>query len=188
MMMRAAAAFALPAALALAASAICDDRPADEPAAYRQENYRAPTPGSLRGARVIWTTDAQALWRAGSAAFVDVMPHAPRPANLPAGTLWREKPRMNIPGSIWLPDTGYGELAAVTEGYLRAGLEQLTGGDRAKVLVIYCLRDCWMSWNVAKRAISWGYSNVAWYPDGTDGWQDAGLPLSEAVPAPQQGR
>ena len=54
--------------------------------------------------------------------------------------------------------------------------------------MIYCLRDCWMSWNVAKRAISWGYSNVAWYPDGTDGWQDAGLPLSEAVPAPQQGR
>jgi hypothetical protein len=29
---------------------------------------------------------------------------------------------------------------------------------------------------------------VAWYPDGTDGWQDAGLPLSEAVPAPQPGQ
>ena len=69
-----------------------------------------------------------------------------------------------------------------------SGLERITGGDRAKLLVIYCLRDCWMSWNVAKRAISWGYSNVAWYPDGTDGWQDAGLPLSEAVPAPQQSR
>jgi PQQ-dependent catabolism-associated CXXCW motif protein len=74
------------------------------------------------------------------------------------------------------------------EDYLRAGLEGITGGDRAKLLVIYCLRDCWMSWNVAKRAISWGYSNVAWYPDGTDGWQDAGFPLSEAAPAPPQGR
>ena len=191
--MRAAAAFTMLAALALAGSAMSDDRPGEEPEsyrneAYRNENYRAPTPGSLRGARVISTADAQALWRAGSAAFVDVMPHVPRPANLPAGTLWREKPRLNIPGSIWLADTGYGELSAAAEDYLRSGLERISGGDRAKLLVIYCLRDCWMSWNVAKRAISWGYSNVAWYPDGTDGWHDAGLPLSEAVPTPQQGR
>jgi PQQ-dependent catabolism-associated CXXCW motif protein len=50
--------------------------------------------------------------------------------------------------------------------------------------LFYCLRDCWMSWNAAKRAIALGYT-VAWYPDGTDGWQDAGLPLSAAVPAPR---
>jgi len=41
-----------------------------------------------------------------------------------------------------------------------------------------------MSWNAAKRAIALGYT-VAWYPDGTDGWQDAGLPLSVAVPVPR---
>ena len=35
----------------------------------------------------------------------------PRPRNLPEGTLWHDKPRADIPGSIWLPDTGYGELA-----------------------------------------------------------------------------
>jgi hypothetical protein len=29
---------------------------------------------------------------------------------------------------------------------------------------------------------------VAWYPDGTDGWQDAGLPLVNAAPAPQPGQ
>jgi PQQ-dependent catabolism-associated CXXCW motif protein len=160
-----------------------EDQAAVEPEAYRSENYRAPTPGCLRGARVISTVEAQAIWRAGSAAFVDVMPHVPRPANLPAGTLWREKPRLNIPGSVWLPDTGYGELAAATEGHLRAGLERIAGGDRAKLLVIYCLRDCWMSWNAAKRAVSWGYTGVAWYPDGTDGWQAAGLPLEEGRPA-----
>jgi len=29
--------------------------------------------------------------------------------------IWREKTRRDIPGSIWLPDTGYGELAGETE-------------------------------------------------------------------------
>jgi PQQ-dependent catabolism-associated CXXCW motif protein len=157
-----------------------EDAAPPEPEHYRNEDYRAPTPKTLRGARVIATAEAEALWRAGTAAFVDVMPHVPRPADLPAGTIWREKPRRNIPGSVWLADTGYGELAASTADYFNAGLERITGGDRAKVLVIYCQRDCWMSWNAAKRAVSLGYAAVAWYPDGTDGWQEAGLPLSEA--------
>jgi rhodanese-related sulfurtransferase len=39
-----------------------------------------------------------------------------------------------------------------------------------------------MSWNAAKRAVAAGYAAVAWYPEGTDGWQDAGLPLIEARP------
>jgi PQQ-dependent catabolism-associated CXXCW motif protein len=97
--------------------------------------------------------------------------------------LWREQRRLSIPGSVWLPDTGYGEVSAATEDYLRTGLQRVTGGDRAMPLVIYCLRDCWMSWNAAKRAVSWGYTEVLWYPDGTDGWQEAGLPLAEARPA-----
>jgi hypothetical protein len=28
---------------------------------------------------------------------------------------------------------------------------------------------------------------VAWYPDGTDGWQSSGLPLQQAEPAPMDG-
>src|SRR5262249_48316346 len=104
---------------------------------------------------------------------------------LPVGTIWRDTPRSNIPGSIWLPDTGYGELALVTESYFRAGLERATGSDRNRLVVIYCLRDCWMSWNAAKRALALGYRNVAWYPDGTDGWQEAELPLESATPVPR---
>lgn len=153
-----------------------------EPTGYRMDDYRAPTPATLAGARVVTTPEAEELWKAG-AAFVDVLPHIPRPANLPSGTIWREKTRMNIPGSIWLPDTGYGALAAATESYLRNGLEHVTGGDRTKWLVIYCRPDCWMSWNAAKRALTMGYRNVAWYPEGTEGWEAAGLPLQEAKPA-----
>ncbi len=154
-----------------------------EPSGYRMKDYRGGTPATLTGARVVTTVEAAALWKAG-AAFVDVLPHAPRPANLPAGTIWHENPRMDIPGSIWLPDTGYGALAAVTEKYLRDGLAKVTGGDRTRWLVIYCMKNCWMSWNAAKRALSVGYKNVAWYPDGTDGWQAVRLPLQKADPAP----
>jgi PQQ-dependent catabolism-associated CXXCW motif protein len=149
----------------------------------RMEDYRAPTPATHAGARVVRTAEAEQLWKAG-AAFVDVLPDVPRPASLPAGTIWREKTRMNIPGSIWLPETGYGTLAAEFERYLRSGLERITNGDHARWLVIYCRRDCWMSWNAAKRALMMGYANVAWYPEGTEGWEAAGLPLQEAKPAP----
>jgi len=155
-----------------------------EPEGYRGDNYRTPTPLTLRGARVLSTEDAEKIWRSGNAVFLDVLPHAPRPANLPAGTIWREKPRRNIPGSIWLPDTGYGALAASTESYLRNNLARVTGGDPSRTIVVYCLRDCWMSWNAAKRALEYGYTNVMWFRDGTDGWQELGYPLAEVPKLP----
>jgi PQQ-dependent catabolism-associated CXXCW motif protein len=156
-----------------------------EPADYRTDNYRAPVPATLAGSRVLATEEAEAIWRAGRAVFIDVLPRPPKPQNLPEGTIWRDKPRLNIPGSIWLPDTGYGTLAAPTEAYLRDGLARASAGDKAKSLVIYCQADCWMSWNAAKRALSYGYTNVAWYPDGTDGWQRAGLPVEDSQPVPR---
>ncbi len=172
-------------ALVVGARAQAEQIDVAEPDAYRTGDYRAPVPATLRGARVVTTAQAADLWRSGGAVFVDVLPHPPRPANLPAGTVWRETPRQDIPGSIWLPDTGYGSLAAVTETYFSGGLQQATNGDPAKPLVFYCLKSCWMSWNAAKRALTLGYRNVIWYPDGSDGWQAAGLPLAEAKPVPR---
>ena len=93
-----------------------------EPDGYRLEDYRAPTPATLRGARVDRPRMRQKqIWRSHSASFVDVMPRPPRPRNLPEGTLWHDKPRANIPGSIWLPDTGYGELAPSMADYFAEG-------------------------------------------------------------------
>jgi PQQ-dependent catabolism-associated CXXCW motif protein len=172
--------------LAFSVIAAASEEP-PEPAGYRTEDYRAPVPPSLTGARVVATPEAAALWRHKAAVFVDVMPRAPRPPNLPTGTIWRDKPRFNIPGSVWLPDTGYGELAAATEAYLRNALEMLTAGDREKPILVYCLRDCWLSWNAAKRAISWGYTQVIWFPEGTDGWGAADLPFEESQPWRQPG-
>jgi len=156
-----------------------------EPEEYRTENYRTAVPATLTGARVLTTAEAETIWRARSGIFIDVLPRAPKPPNLPAGTVWRDRPRHNIPGSIWLPDTGYGKLADATDAYLRRGLERASAGNKAALLVIYCQENCWMSWNAAKRVLSYGYSNVAWYPDGTDGWERALLPVAESQPEPR---
>lgn len=158
---------------------------APEPGGYRTDNYRAPVPATLAGARVLTTGEAEAVWRAGAAVFIDVLPRPPKPQGLPEGTIWRDKPRLNIPGSVWLPDTGYGTLATATEDYLRHGLARASSGNGATLLVIYCEADCWMSWNAAKRVLSYGYRNVAWYPEGTDGWRRAELPIAESQPEPR---
>ena len=47
--------------------------------------------------------------------------------------------------------------------------------------MLYCHPQCWASWNAAKRAISYGYRKVYWYPDGIEGWEKAGLPTASAV-------
>jgi PQQ-dependent catabolism-associated CXXCW motif protein len=174
------------AAFAVAAPSHAQEKP-PEPGGYRNENYRTAVPATLAGARVLTTTEAETIWRAKTGVFIDVLPRPPKPQNLPAGTVWRDKPRLNIPGSIWLPDTGYGKLAEATEDYLRQGVARASGGNNAALLVIYCQADCWMSWNAAKRIRSYGYSNVAWYPDGTDGWERADLPLAESQPESRAG-
>jgi PQQ-dependent catabolism-associated CXXCW motif protein len=153
-----------------------------EPAGYRMEEYRAPVPGSLQGALVVTTQEAEALWKEKGAIFIDVMPHAPKPAKLPAGTIWREKIRKNIPGSTWLPNVGYGAISKEDADYFRAGINARTGGDKARKILFYCMTDCWMSWNAAKRALEWGHSSVLWYPPGADGWGAGGLPLVEDKP------
>lgn len=172
-------------AVLVAAAAAHAGESVPEPPEYRTENYRAPVPATLVGARVLTTQEAEAIWRARTGVFIDVLPHAPKPANLPSGTIWREPPRRDIPGSIWLPGTGYGRLAPATEDYLRQGLAQASEGDLARLLVIYCQADCWMSWNAARRAVALGYTNIGWYPEGTDGWAKADLPLEEAHPQPR---
>lgn len=156
----------------------------EEPAGYRMDEYKAPVPDTLKGAKVVGTKEAEALWREKQAVFIDVMPNTPKPANLPAGTIWKDKVREDIPGSIWLANVGYGAIPKETAGYFRQALEAATASDKSRRILFYCMTDCWMSWNAAKRAVEWGYSSVIWYPFGADGWQSAKLPLEEKRPYP----
>jgi len=170
--------------LVLLCAAATDPSP-PEPDGYRISDYRATVPATLNGRPALTTEQAAALWRQGEAVFIDTLPQPPRPQGLPPETIWHPKPRNDIPGSIWLPDTGYGELAPVMESYFTRNLEAATHGDRGRHLVFYCLADCWMSWNAARRAESLGYTRVDWYARGTDGWTAQGLPLEHREPEPR---
>lgn len=156
-----------------------------EPDGYRMDQYRGPVPDSLTGGRVLDPEAAHELWQSGEAAFIDVMPRPPKPKNLPEGTIWRDKPRHSIPGAIWLPNVGYGAIAEVTADYFKRGLEKATGGDTDHPVVIFCLAECWMSWNAAKRALEYGYAQVYWMPDGTDGWAFFDYPTEVVAAEPE---
>lgn len=151
-----------------------------EPRDYRMSEYRAAVPETLAGATVINAAEAETLWHEGTAVFIDVLPRPERPTGLPPDTYWRAPERLAIPGSIWLPNTGYGALAPEVQSYLKAGLASV-GGETTPV-VFYCQRNCWMSWNAAKRAIALGLQDVHWFPDGTDGWAERHLPLEPLEP------
>ncbi len=170
-------------ALALLASAALAEAP-PEPDGYRGPSYAAPVPETLAGATVVDTATAARLHREGRAVFIDVMPRDVRPPELPAGTIWRDKPRQSIPDAIWLPNTGFQSLSPEEEVYLRTGLEHATRGNKDQPVVIFCRADCWMSWNVARRAVAMGYTQVIWYPDGPEGWvtQPDSLPLERVEP------
>jgi PQQ-dependent catabolism-associated CXXCW motif protein len=155
-----------------------------EPEGYRTDDYRSPVPPTLKGAKVITAEGAEPLLRDKAAIFIDVFPRAPKPPNLPKNTVWRDPVHMSIEGGHWLPNVGYGVLSPEFEKYFRTSLTKLTDGDPARSIVFYCLRDCWMSWNAAKRAIAWGYTNVIWFSDGTDGWQEIGHDLARVEPVP----
>jgi PQQ-dependent catabolism-associated CXXCW motif protein len=141
-----------------------------EPEDYRKDDYRAPTPETVAGGVVLDTASAHQLWKSGEA------------ANLPASAFWMPLPHRDIPGSRWLPDVGRGALSPELEGYFRQQLEAATNGRKDVEVVFYCLADCWMSWNATKRAASWGYTQLYWYRDGTDGWEAAKLPMENTEP------
>jgi PQQ-dependent catabolism-associated CXXCW motif protein len=122
------------------------------------------------------------LIKRGRLLLIDVLPAPRRPEGMRPDQPWMPVPRRDIPGSVWLPDVGRGALAPEAEQGFQNALVRLTAGDRTRPMVFYCLSRCWMSWNAAKRAGAYGYSSVYWYPDGTDGWAEAGLALAEAKP------
>jgi PQQ-dependent catabolism-associated CXXCW motif protein len=156
-----------------------------EPQSYRMDDYLAPTPLTLAGARVVSTAQAYDLWREGKTLFIDVMPRVVKPANLPATVLWRDKRHDHIPRSAWLPNVGYGKLNTEADDYFRRSLARLTGNDRNAPVLFYCKSECWMSWNAAKRAREeYGYQAVLWHPAGVDGWAAEGHALEQAQPEP----
>lgn len=158
------------------------DFDSDETTGYRVQNYRAPVTRPVEGGERI---DLPALdrLRGDGAVLIDTMPQ--RGGYDPATGTWRIVDRReSIPGATWLPETGRGHLEPRLAAYFARQLARLTGDDRTRPIVFFCLADCWMSWNAVKRAAALGYTRLFWFADGTDGWAEAERPLVEAVPPP----
>ncbi|HXH02436.1 MAG TPA: rhodanese-like domain-containing protein [Candidatus Competibacteraceae bacterium] len=155
----------------------------------RDHDYRSPPPPSVAEATTIDTAELRQLMAEWGERLVllDVMAvpkRPPAPGQSGGGSWIPNKVRQHIAGSVWLPNVGYARLPPEMEQFYREHLERLSGGDMQRPIVLYCLEDCWMSWNAVRRAARYGYRNLYWYRAGTDGWQRAGLPLIEAEPVP----
>jgi PQQ-dependent catabolism-associated CXXCW motif protein len=155
-----------------------------EPADYRLDDYRSPTPATLKGAAVVGAVELHQMLRERPVVLVDVLPQPPRPDKLPPTVLWRPPTRYNIPGSVWLANVGYGRLSPSLDEQFRQALERLSLGDRRRAIVFYCDAECWMSWNAAKRAVGYGYAAVYWFPGGMQEWIDMGYPTLRSQPVP----
>jgi PQQ-dependent catabolism-associated CXXCW motif protein len=156
---------------------------ASEPPGYWTGAINGPVPRTLAGGRVIHARKLAALLQ-GPVVIVDVSSAPRRPDSLAPGAPWLPVPHQAIAGAIWIPGAGLGEVSAPMEKYFRDRLATATGNDMDRPVVIYCHERCWLSWNGAKRAISYGYRHVYWFPDGIEGWRAARLPTSTIGPEP----
>ena len=161
-----------------------------EPQGYWTGPMHSEVPATLTGARIVHTQELALLLEKDKAVLIDAAAAPRRPDNLAPGTIWKPVPHQDIDGSVWLPDMGAAVLTPEEETFHRERLMALTANDRDHPIVFYCHPQCWASWNAAKRALAFGFRNVVWYPDGAEGWQDAGHALVAATPqsAPQPGQ
>lgn len=154
-----------------------------EPEGYRLDQYDDSVPAGLQGATRVSALDVAELKANQQVLIVDVIPEHPKPDNLPQGQLWFPVPHLGVAGALWLPDVGYGVLSQVTENYFKNHLSNATTGNFDHPVVFYCRIDCWMSWNAAKRAMSYGYRNIFWFADGMEDWLFEDLPTQVLTPA-----
>lgn len=160
------------------------ERTPDMPPGLKMDHYRGPTPACVPNGITLDIAGLQALQQTDEPVLIDVWAILLRKeAGFPSVWLPNED-HYSLPDAVWLPNVGYGELEPELERYLQDNLQHLTGGDKGKPLVFFCVADCWMSWNTVQRVRSYGYERVYWYKEGTDGWQEAGLPLTKTEPVP----
>ncbi len=128
----------------------------------------APTPTSIPGGKVISTRELVQLAQ-----------------GRPGGMLLLHAyggPE-HLPGAIAVVPAAQGGSFddQVQQGFAQY-LQQATGGDKSRMLVIYCGGPmCWGSYNAALRAIHMGYRNVYWYRGGIEAWRQAGQPVRNAM-------
>jgi PQQ-dependent catabolism-associated CXXCW motif protein len=152
-----------------------------EPEGYWTGPVNGAVPATLRGATVLKTDELTTLLKTEKVVLIDASNAPLRPEKLAPNAPWMPTPHPIIPESLWIAGSGMGEITPAIDAIYRAHLAEATGENLDMPIVVYCHERCWLSYNAAKRALSYGYSKVYWYPDGIEGWRAAGLPTSLAV-------
>ena len=116
----------------------------------------------------------------------------PKPTPTPTEPAPKEPVRIpeRVPGTHELPGRGTerairSRWRGMERRHPRASNSLKRSLPRKNVSSICCPVTSSASRLAAKRIIGMGYANVVWYPDGTDGWAEADLPLWESMPEPQ---
>jgi PQQ-dependent catabolism-associated CXXCW motif protein len=164
-----------------AASATTEIQLFDRATGYRINHMIGEVPLRIDGGVTLGIDELEALVARADPVLIDV--YDDRPGILERvslGVFAQRKPRMQIEGSASLAGFGAGSIDTLEDVRLARKLKEMTGGDRTRPIVFYCLANCWTSWNAARRAIGLGYPNVHWFRDGIEAWQDAGLPVAPA--------
>ena len=152
-----------------------------EPSGFRMDQYRGAVPATVTGGSVVHAEQLRQLERQDSVVLIDVYPAPRRPPETWPATPWLPPVHHDLPDSLWWPEVGRGAIPSALEARFRQRLGEVAAHQPGKLLVFYCKADCWLSWNAAKRAASYGFK-VGWFPEGADGWQASGLPVQAATP------
>jgi PQQ-dependent catabolism-associated CXXCW motif protein len=156
----------------------------DPETGLRIARQRGPTPDNLPPpAEVVSPEQARDLIEKGALAL-DVFAASQSRFDDLDGTWLISEQRFSLPGAVWLPEVGRGQLEPELQNYLATNLARLTKYNQDHPVVVFCVADCWMSWNAAQRIAGLGYRKVYWFRLGTDGWLDIGGAVYPVDPIP----
>jgi PQQ-dependent catabolism-associated CXXCW motif protein len=106
--------------------------------------------------------------------LIDVSDLSARPGALSRAAVPAAPPHQDITGSVWMPGVGAAVLDTQQNDSFLEGLETLTNDDPGQPIVFYGHAKGQDSLRAAMRAVGLGYRSVYWYPDGVEGWRNAG--------------
>ncbi len=167
--------------LACLALVATDAPPFDPVTGYRIAHYRATVPQPPPGVPRVDAAGVVRMLKKGIT-LVDVYPAEGGVRDAATGRWRLAAAHATIPGSAWFPEAGRGALDPAIERWFLDGVAALARAKPDRPVVLFCLADCWMSWNASLRLKRAGVRRVHWFPEGTDGWRDLGRPLVPAVP------
>ena len=164
--------------------AFAQDANFDPETGLRIHHYTDPVPQTVPGGVVLDTQGIKQLIETTDVVLIDVLSISGVRYDELDGSWSGYEPRFNIPGSLWLPNVGFGRPSPDMLTYFLNTAAEATDGQLDHPVLIYCISDCWMGWNAVQHLAHAGYSKVYWGPLGTDGWSEAGYKLELVEPTP----